>query len=741
LTVTALSAAQPVPAPRRELDNVVTFARLYGVIRYFYPSDAATAIDWNLFAVEGVRRVRPAPNTKSLDAVLENLVALLGPGIEIAEKLSPAVAAGKTNGRLVAWRYLGPGFDAPVSSNVQTPYLGKRTNRSRLGDTIDGFATLMQTVPAAELRGKRIRLRGYARATARSGSGAAALWLRVDRPDQQVGFFDNMSDRPIRETEWREYTIDGPVADDAIGVAFGIMAAGAVVADFDRIEVTVRDGEGTATPVVVNDAGFEQAVSATAKGWFRAGTSRNAQITRLTEKAPQGHQFVRLSAPPTSGVGELELFDGSPLQGDYVDIDLGLGLTARVPLALSEADAAVRPKQSTPITSNRREMPTAGTSKDEQNIRLADVVVTWNVFRHFYPYWTEAGVDWDTRLRPQLERAYSATSRDAHRDALRRVVAEARDGHGNVNSSNVAGPRAALPLHLNVVEGQLIVTASAQLSEVPVGAVLSEIDGLPATNRLADSVELSSGTTQWKQQRALQEIVACADGAVVKLTVRHGTGTRTVALRCRATLPPVEPRPQAVAELHRGVWYVDVTRARMAQISPVMSKLQSATGVIFDVRGYPTEAGAQILPHLIDAAEADRWMHVAKIVGPFGRLAGWHSIGWNLQPSAPRLAGKIVFLTDARAISYAESVLGYVADRKLGTIVGSTTAGANGNVVTFGVPGGFTISFTGMRVTRHDGRTPHHLVGIKPDVPAEPTISGIRAGRDEVLERGVALIR
>ena len=105
------------------------------------------------------------------------------------------------------------------------------------------------------------------------------------------------------------------------------------------------------------------------------------------------------------------------------------------------------------------------------------------------------------------------------------------------------------------------------------------------------------------------------------------------------------------------------------------------------------------------------------------------------------MAGKVVFLTDGRAISYAESVMGYVADRKLATIVGGTTAGANGNVVAFTVPGGFRLAFTGMRVTGHDGQTPHHLAGVKPDIPMAPTIAGLRAGRDEVLERAVSLIR
>jgi hypothetical protein len=230
-----------------------------------------------------------------------------------------------------------------------------------------------------------------------------------------------------------------------------------------------------------------------------------------------------------------------------------------------------------------------------------------------------------------------------------------------------------------------------------------------------------------------------SSGAVVKLVIDTGAGPHASSLPCEAKQVPAEKRPEAVTELTSGIWYVDLTRARMPQVTPVLDKLAGATGVVFDLRGYPTDAGAQILPYLIATPEADRWMHVNKIIGPYGESAGWESAGWNLKPQSPRVGGQIVFLTDGRAISYAESVLGYVADRKLATIVGGATAGANGNVVVFVVPGGFRILFTGMRVTGHDGQTPHHLVGVKPDVPMAPTVAGLRARRDDVLDRAVSL--
>ena len=85
--------------------------------------------------------------------------------------------------------------------------------------------------------------------------------------------------------------------------------------------------------------------------------------------------------------------------------------------------------------------------------------------------------------------------------------------------------------------------------------------------------------------------------------------------------------------------------------------------------------------------------------------------------------------------------MGYIADRRLATIVGAPTAGTNGNVAAFEVPGGYRVSFTGMRVTRHDGTSRRHLIGIAPDVPLSPTIDGLRRGRDELLEKAIALIQ
>jgi hypothetical protein len=734
--VAAALLAAPASEPTREIENVAAFARLYGVVRYFYPSDSSAELDWNRFAVYGVSRVRGARDEAELGAALELLVSPLGPGLEIGPRLAPSLATTAVAEPLVAWRYLGAGFSAMGGA-----YRAKRTHRASPAGT-DGFVTLMQTVPAAAFRGMAIRLRGLVRATPADAGAGAALWLRVDRANQAMGFFDNMGDRPVRDAEWRSYVIEGTVAEDAENIAFGVMAVGAVTADFDTVELAVRGSTADWTPIPVQDAGFEESATGDEKtAWFRAGPG-GAAISWPSQEAPQGAQYVRF-APPGAGPADDEIFaEGAPAAGAHADLDLGSGLRARVPLALTDSQARPDPGRKRELGTLHAALARVASPSQTPDVdqRLADVVVAWNVFRHFYPYWKETGVDSETRLRPSLEAARAAQTRAAQLEALQGLVADVRDGHGFVTDTLDKSERGEMPARLAVVEGRVVIASSGVPSEVPVGAEVLTIDAVPVAERLARETRLASGSIQWRQVKALWPLSTGRKGASVRVGIDDGSGPREVTLSYGTPPPPVK-RPEPLAEVEPGLWYVDLTRATMAEITTRLDALATARGLVFEMRGYPTDAGFGILPHLLDAPETDLWMHVAKIVGPFYETAGWQDLGWDVNPKSPRLSGRIVFLTDGGAISYAESVMGYVADLQLGTIVGGTTAGTNGNVASFLTPGGFNLGFTAMWVTGHDGQSQHHLVGIRPDVSIEPTLAGLRAGRDEVLERGIEIAR
>ena len=106
----------------------------------------------------------------------------------------------------------------------------------------------------------------------------------------------------------------------------------------------------------------------------------------------------------------------------------------------------------------------------------------------------------------------------------------------------------------------------------------------------------------------------------------------------------------------------------------------------------------------------------------------------------PKLSIKPFLLIDGRSISAAESVIQIAHDNRLATLVGETSAGTNGNANTVDLPGGFSMRFTGMRVLRADG-TALQGRGITPEYVIHPTIEGVRAGHDEILEAALALAK
>jgi C-terminal processing protease CtpA/Prc len=212
-----------------------------------------------------------------------------------------------------------------------------------------------------------------------------------------------------------------------------------------------------------------------------------------------------------------------------------------------------------------------------------------------------------------------------------------------------------------------------------------------------------------------------------------------VRLRRAPGAPVREPKPQTVDELRPGVFYIDIDRATDDDWKKALPALAEAKAVIFDLRGYP-RGSPVFIQHIIDTpVQSARWQIPVATRPNRDGVTFLESGRWNMLPLPPRLRGKLAFVTDGRAISYAESCLGIIEHYKLADIVGAPTAGTNGNVNTFRLPGGYTVAWTGMRVIKHDG-TRHHGVGILPTIPAARTIAGVAAGRDELLERAIDVV-
>ncbi|MBC7909788.1 MAG: peptidase S41, partial [Pyrinomonadaceae bacterium] len=376
--------------------------------------------------------------------------------------------------------------------------------------------------------------------------------------------------------------------------------------------------------------------------------------------------------------------------------------------------------------------------------RLAGVALAWNVFQHFYPYFDVVKTDWPRALEVALTSAATDADEKAFLRTLRLLVAKLYDGHGNVFHPSDSG-YFTIPALWEVVEGRLVIThvAAEGAGGLQPGDVVLKVNGKDALAALSEEETLISGATpQWRRYTALYRLRMGMKDSEVNLDAQSQDGKRmTVALKRSMELRALEqPRPEKIQELKQGIFYLDIGRLKDEEFQAALPRLEQAKGIIFDLRGYPS-VSPLVISHLIDKpVQSARWNVPLITVPDHKGMTNFATDGrWELAPIAPRLKARIAFLTDGRAISYAESYMGIIEAYKLAEIVGETTAGTNGNINPFILPGRYNVIWTGMKVLKHDG-SQHHGVGIKPTVPASRTIRGVAEKRDEQLERAIAVV-
>jgi hypothetical protein len=181
------------------------------------------------------------------------------------------------------------------------------------------------------------------------------------------------------------------------------------------------------------------------------------------------------------------------------------------------------------------------------------------------------------------------------------------------------------------------------------------INGRPAAAALAEIESLTSAATpQWRRLRALAELAGGQPGGTATLTVQPHAGgpVRTVTVAYTAPFgsslgiggfgSPTDPRPEQIAELRPGIFYVDLTRISDDDFNAAVDQLAAADGVVFDMRGYPFSLFSDsVLRHLIDKPVTSSWFNIPIVTRPDRQGWRWDSRYDFLTPLAPRLAGRI----------------------------------------------------------------------------------------------------
>jgi hypothetical protein len=720
--------------------NLHAFARLYGIVRWFHPSDAAAVVDWDRVAIDGVRRVIDLHDTAALRSALADVFHPIAPTMQLVaagERFADAPEshpADPAELEVVSWEHAGYG-DSAVTSG----YASKRRHRPRRVPVSElPYGAIWQAIDAAPFRGARVRFRGQVRTRA---TAKGQLWLRVER-GTEASFSDDMRDRPVTSRSWEVAEVSGTVDPDATRIVFGTMSSGSGTTWYDHLELGAQATDGRWSAIAINDPSFEDEnpLASWKPGLARPSVSSLDGWTLATDRVDPADGSASLRVEPEMKLTNEELFAAAPRPGETVDVDLGAGLRARIPIALYSKDghtlgdvpdAARRAKSAPSQPSPAGFDAIAG---------IADVIVAWNVFEHFWPYWDVVSVNWQAELDVALRDALDDRTIGDHVATLERLSAAAPDGHARVTCPGT--PRRVKPAFaVEVIESKVVVTASAD-PVVMRGDVVITVDGRPAALQLADDEKLTSGSPQARVVKASAQFGAGPIDAPLELVVNRGGIERRITV-ARSDKAVEEFARPAIEHLEGDVYYVDLSRVTMAKLDAEMGKLASAAGVVFDVRRRPNSTHP-ILSHLLERPDDSKnWLAVAHIIRPdhvASAVADWDSSGWEMPVLQPHIAGRVAFLTGPVAQSYAESIMGLVEYYHLGAIVGGATAGTNGNIAEIAEPSGCMTRFTGMRVTKSDGSR-FHLIGVQPTIPMSRTIAGVVAGRDEVLERAVAYVR
>ena len=407
--------------------------------------------------------------------------------------------------------------------------------------------------------------------------------------------------------------------------------------------------------------------------------------------------------------------------------------------AVSNAAASIEPKWAPDPTYSDMTYP-------DVEYRLLAAARIWSVIHYFYPYKGLIG-DWDAVLPAFIPRFIGANDADAYASAVLEMVAHVHDGHsfafGHPSVPKLIGEW-YLPLRVRAVENRFAVVEKRpglpDDADVKAGDVVVSIDGEPFRARVERLSALATASTETARVNRLATIaLAGPKESTATLELRGADGSvRTVKIPRVAAAPP--PRGgQSYRVLDGNIGYADLTTLTVSEVDAMFDSLGKTRAIIFDMRGYPNGTAWSIAPRINtrDAKVGATFRRNQIYGGPPGETASGFYFEQQLPKSdKPKYTGKTVMLIDDRAISQAEHTGLFFEAASDITFIGTPTAGANGDVTNFTVPGGFRVSFTGHDVRHADGRQLQR-VGIQPHIEVAPTLRGLREGRDEVLERAV----
>jgi C-terminal processing protease CtpA/Prc len=669
----------------------------------------------------------------------------------------------------------------------------------RQADSPGAFSSMTKSIPM-DFAGTKIELRGFLRTE--GVSDFVMLWLREDS-ESGTAAFDNMRRRQLKgTTDWAEYSITLPVAPEARQLFFGVLLVGTGKAWADDLRLLVDGKPVWEAPrferpktAIDLDHEFDGGSGTVLKELTKVQIENLATLGKVWGFLKYHHSQV------TSGQRhwDYDLFrvlpailaarDRTAVNGALLHWIIGLGPVGKCePCAkLDESRLHFRPEVdwiadeallgadlSQSLRSIHRNRPAAGRQfyvslaggvgnppfdhepnyKDvklpDAGFQLLGLYRFWNIIAYWFPYRDVLGEDWDKVLAQFIPRIALAKDADTYQRELMALIAKAHDTHANLWSSLRVRPPVGdceLPVQVRFIENQAVVTGygateAGRATGLKIGDVITELDGIPVPKLVETWAPYYAASNDPTRLRDIARSMTRGDCGESRIRVRRESETiELTAKRLRSASQELRRTHDLPGETFRllseKVAYLKLSSVKAAEAARYIEAAAGTKGLIIDIRNYPSEFVVFALGSLL----VEKQTEFARFTT--GDLSNPGAFHWmkplSLSPKNPHYSGKVVILVDESTQSSAEYTSMAFRAAPQAMVVGSTTAGADGDVSRFGLPGGLRAMISGFGVFYPDKR-PTQRIGIVPDVEVRPTIAGIRAGRDEVLEEALRRI-
>ena len=400
----------------------------------------------------------------------------------------------------------------------------------------------------------------------------------------------------------------------------------------------------------------------------------------------------------------------------------------------------------------KNEKAYAGMRFPDAGFRLLTLYRYWNIIQYLFPYKNMIKENWNNVLIEFIPKLVNPKNELDYKLTVLALIARIHDTHANIWSNdpaieNYRGNNYA-PLEITFVENKAVVTGYLHKELGPKtglqkGDIIVSINGKSTDSLVKEKLPFTPASNYATQLRDIAINLLRTGDTVLNITYQHGNSIHSTSLACyqiaRINLYQKYKRQDTCFRyVTPDIAYIYPGTIRRAYLLDVMPEFMNTKGMIIDMRCYPSDNIYPVLAKYL-LPESTRF---ARITNAYPQMPGLFAFARYSETGTKNrdyYKGKMVIIVNEITQSAAEFMSMALRVAPNATVIGSTTAGADGNVSRFFLPGGITTMISGIGIYYPDGSETQR-VGIIPDLTVQPTIQGIIQNRDELLEKAVSII-